>query len=172
MSIVGRSAGGPPAVPDFGETDSTAASFIKNKPVMTDYLKRSGGTMTGHMTVLEPKEDMNPATKKYADEAKTEAVEDAKKYSDGKDAIYTVTLAADGWEDKRQTVAVETSTEDKGQTLIVVAADPTDEDGYRTYGECRIWAVEQLDGEIIFQTEGLPEVDIPVNVYVRKLVVE
>lgn len=170
MSIIGKPIGGPPAIPDFNQTDETAGGYIKNKPDMKKYLTLSGGTMTGQLNVIEPKEDSNAATKKYVDDAKEKAVDDSKKYSDGKDATYTVTLAADGWEDKKQTAAVGTSTADKGKTLIVAAPDPSDETGYRIYGECGIWAVEQRDGKVVFQAEGVPEIDIKVNIYVRKLV--
>lgn len=170
MSIIGKPIGGPPAIPDFKQTDETAGGYIKNKPNMKEYLRLDGGTMTGELNVIEPTKDSSAVTKKYVDDVKAEAVKTAKEYSDGKDATYTVTLATDGWDNKRQTVAAETSTADKGKTLIIVAADPTEETEYRTYGECGIWAVEQEDGKITFQAEGVPEIDIKVNIYVRKLV--
>lgn len=171
MSIRGRGIGGPPAVPDFLETDESAGGFIKNKPKMEEYLRKDGGTMTGQLDVQEPKKDSNAATKSYVDRAKETAVEDAKKYSDGKDATYTVTLTAGGWEGLRQTVAVATSTQESGKTLIIATADSGKEESYSAYAECGIRAVEQQDGKLVFQAEWQPGVDISVNVYVRKLVV-
>jgi hypothetical protein len=58
-------------------------------------LSKSGGNMTGAMTVLEPAEDANPATKKYVDNMHMAA---------------EVTLLASGWSDAApytQTIAVE-----------------------------------------------------------------
>lgn len=61
---------------DYGQTDSTKADFIKNKPdaaitkaqkTADAALARSGGEMTGALIVLEPAADGNPATKKYVD---------------------------------------------------------------------------------------------------------
>lgn len=84
---------------DYNQTDSTKADFIKNKPdaaiqkaqttadsakkTAEAALARSGGDMTGSMTVLEPEQDKNPATKKYVD-AKHMSAE--------------VTLSATGWQ--------------------------------------------------------------------------
>jgi hypothetical protein len=89
---------------DYGQTDSTKADFIKNKPDATiakaqstadsakataeAALARSGGDMTGHMTVLEPAQDANPATKKYVDGVVVNTHMTAQ-----------VTLPASGWSD-------------------------------------------------------------------------
>jgi hypothetical protein len=100
---------------DYGQTDSTKADFIKNKPdaaiakaqstadsakgTAEAALARSGGDMTGHMTVLEPAQDANPATKKYVDGVVANTHMTAQ-----------VTLPASGWSSTApftQTVAVE-----------------------------------------------------------------
>ena len=83
---------------DYSQDDPEKADYIKNKPdaaiskaqstadtakaTAEAALARSGGDMTGAMTVLEPVADNNPATKGYVD---------------GKHFAAEVTLPASGW---------------------------------------------------------------------------
>lgn len=64
MSIKGSMVGGPPAIPDWNETDPTSASFIKNKP---NIIEGSGGTVEGTLNVPNPTSAMNAANKNYVD---------------------------------------------------------------------------------------------------------
>jgi hypothetical protein len=89
---------------DYGQTDSTKADFIKNKPdaaitkaqktadsakqTADAALARSGGKMTGALIVLEPASVGNPATKKYVDGVVANTHMTAQ-----------VTLPASGWSD-------------------------------------------------------------------------
>lgn len=96
---------------DYAQTDSTKPDFIKNKPddkilkaqqtadaakqTADAALPKNGGEMTGHMTVLEPKEETNPATKKYVD---------------AKHFTATINLTASGWSSSapyKQTVTLD-----------------------------------------------------------------
>lgn len=155
MSIKGNMVIGPTLIPDFNQTDSNAPDYIKNKPDMESYLEKSGGTMTGPLNVLTPTEGRNAANKAYVD---------------GKDALYSGVLVSGAWNEYQQTVAAESSTADKAKTAIWVAPDPEDTDGYNAYLECGVRAVNQQDGFVTFQAEDAPEVDIPVDIFVRKLV--
>lgn len=91
---------------------------------------------------------------------------DAKNYTDSKFAgyslprKYTVTLNTDSWVDLRQTVDVESlATTD----TIIVAPIPED---YDIYVDSDIIAMEQLENQIVFQCNTVPEYDIQVTVVV------
>lgn len=91
---------------------------------------------------------------------------DAKNYTDSKFAgyslprKYTVTLSTDSWVDLRQTVDVESlATTD----TIIVAPIPED---YDIYVDAEIMAMEQLENQIVFQCNTVPEYDIQVTVVV------
>lgn len=87
---------------DYNQTDSTKADFIKNKPdaaiqkaqatadsakkTAEAALARSGGDMTGPVTVPEPTADNHPATKGYVDSR-----------IDTAHMAAQVTLPASGW---------------------------------------------------------------------------
>lgn len=90
MSIYGKPIGGPPAIPDWKETDPTAGGYIKNKQ---DVLEKAGGTMTGALNVLTPTEDANAANKGYVDTKYLEATA----YADAKRFTATATLSSSGW---------------------------------------------------------------------------
>lgn len=89
MSIIGRSVGGPAAVPDFKETDETAGGYIKNKPDMDKY-----------------------ALESYVDQTVKDAVGD-------KTAKATVTLTVSGWSDGYQTVSASGVTADNAVLISV-----------------------------------------------------
>lgn len=64
----------------------------------TQYLQKSGGTMTGALNVLEPTENANPATKKYVDDAlnNVNAVPESTASDNGK--ILTVVNGVAEWQ--------------------------------------------------------------------------
>lgn len=91
-----------PPQADYAQADPSKADFIKNKPDVAiaqaqttadaakttaeAALARTGGAMTGHMTVLDPAAAANPAPKKYVDDTVANTHLTA-----------TVTLSASGW---------------------------------------------------------------------------
>lgn len=97
MSIIGQGISGPPAVPDFDEKNENAGGYIKNKPNMEQYLKRTGGTMTGPLNLVNPTQAQNGATKNYVDEKVGETLSSSKSYTDAKHFLVTVTITASGW---------------------------------------------------------------------------
>ena len=115
MIIRGNTVGSTVPQPDYAEQDATRSTFIRNKPdaaiakaqstadtakaTAEAALPRSGGDMTGAMTVPEPVANANPATKKYVDEVVAATHMTAE-----------LTLRADKWSEEEpytQTVAVE-----------------------------------------------------------------
>lgn len=170
----------------FGALDAWVSTADKKMDAFTQgqgFLPVFGGTMEGpinmssqHITNLgTPAEDTDATNKKYVDEeistASTQATALANAYTDGRDFLYTVTLSASGWSNKYQTVAVEASTTDEKKSAIFASPDPGDANGYYTYLDCGVRMAKQTDGYVTFYcAEDVPTVDIPVNVYVKKVV--
>lgn len=170
----------------FGSLDawiSTADAKIDNFVVGSGFLATFGGAMNGPIdmgsqkitSLAAPASGRDAANKQYVDDetsgAVTQATEQAKAYADGRDALYAVTLTASGWNNKYQTVAVATSTTDKTKTAIFASPDPSDLNGYPAYLECGVRMADQTDGYVTFYcAEDRPTVDIPVSVYVKKVV--
>lgn len=166
MSIKGIPIGGPPAIPDFNQTDGTAGDYIKNKPNMKEYLRLDGGTMTGKLNVIEPKGSSNAATKKYVDDTKEKAVQEANRYSDGKRMSCVVTLKKAGWENNQQRVEVKGVTADETKTDVMASPEPKEWDSREAYMENNVYIVEQQDGAVVFTCDSAPECDVTVNVAV------
>lgn len=90
MSIRGGAVGWPGTQADYEQTDETKHDFIKNKPDLDIYLKKSGGSMTGNlniggnqlMGVPTPTAEQHAANKKYVDSEVKTALQDAKAYAD------------------------------------------------------------------------------------------
>ena len=91
---------------------------------------------------------------------------DAKNYTDSKFAgyslprKYTVTLAANSWDNNLQTVDLESLAI---TDTIIVAPVPED---YDRYVDSEIMAMEQLENQIVFQCTEVASVDILVTVVV------
>lgn len=170
----------------FGSLDAWIADAntkIDGFIVGSGFLPITGGTMKGpinmgsqKITMLAaPASDGDAANKQYVDDevsdATTMATTQAKTYTDGRDALYAVTLTASGWSNKYQTVAVATSTTDKTKTAIFASPDTSNANGYAAYLECGVRMAQQTDGYVTFYcAEDTPEVNIPVSVYVKKVV--
>jgi hypothetical protein len=162
---------------DYGQTDSTKADFIKNKPdaaiakaqstadsakaTAEAALARSGGDMTGHMMVLEPVQDANPATKKYVDTVAADSHMSAK-----------ITLPASGWSSEApytQTVAVEGILAADWPHVCLVPSENVESAlvqeenwGYVSRGMAE-------DGSITFTCyEDKPEVNLPLQIEVNR----
>lgn len=170
----------------FGSLDSWIADAdtrIDNFVAGSGFLPTAGGTMEGPIdmgsqkitSLAAPAANTDAANKQYVDEeitdAATQATSQAKTYTDGRDALYAVTLTASGWSNKYQTVSVATSTTDKTKTAIFASPDPSNLNGYAAYLECGVRMSQQTDGYVTFYcAEDTPTVNIPVSVYVKKVV--
>lgn len=163
----------------IAEADTKIDSFITG----TGFLPTAGGTMEGPInmgsqkitSLAVPASNGDAANKQYVDEeiadAATQTTSQAKTYTDGRDALYAVTLTASGWSNKYQTVAVATSTTDKTKTAIFASPDPSNANGYAAYLECGVRMSQQTNGYVTFYcAEDTPTVNIPVSVYVKKVV--
>ena len=78
-------------------------------------------------------------------------------------ATTTVTLLANGWTDNRQTVAIDAVNEDS----LVIAGPELSEPNYDIYNEVGIQCVGQNLGQLIFECDNVPNVDLAVNVCVH-----
>lgn len=163
----------------IADADTKIDGFIAG----SGFLPTTGGTMEGPInmgsqkitSLAAPASDGDAANKQYVDDetsdAVTQATSQAKTYTDGRDALYTVTLTASGWSNKYQTVAVATSTTDKTKTAIFAAPEPSNHAGYSAYFDCGVRLAQQTDGYVTFYCyDRIPTVEIPVNIYVKKVV--
>lgn len=131
----------------------------------------TGGTMIGPLNMngqklygLNPPEEDNQATNKaYVDSA----LDSAKKYSDARFSVQTVTLEKYSWANYLQTVSVTGVTADTSKTDIIVSGSPSDDD-WEAYTENGIRAYAQGAGTVQFKCESPPSVDVKVNVMVRR----
>lgn len=161
MSIKGKPIGGPPAIPDFNQTDETAGGYIKNKPNMKEYLRLDGGTMTGELNVIEPKKDSSAVTKKYVDN-----------YVDAKHFTDTATLSASGWSSSTpytQTITVAGMLTTDAPHVSPVYSDTLD----TAIAQQEAWAMvskaEAEEGSITFTCfEDKPGNDIPIHLEVNR----
>ena len=151
---------------DYGQTDSSKPDYIKNKPTedisraqntadsakktAEAALSRSGGTMTGAMTVLAPTASMHPATKEYVDNRKK---------------TVSATLSASKWSNNLQTVTVDGVTADESKT-DVLSSPKTQTDNYEAYMDAGIRPYAQTDNGVTFICESVPTKDISVNIMV------
>ena len=117
-------------------------------------LSRTGGNMTGAMTVLEPETDANPATKKYVDR---------------KHVTAQVTLLASGWSDSApytQTVPVDgILATDQPHYGVVYTDNWNDErDAFAAVDE-----LDTADGSVTFTCFAeKPSVDITIQMEVNR----
>lgn len=167
MIIPGNVVGTTVPQPDYGETDENKSTFIRNKPdaaiqkaqsTADAALARSGGSMTGPVSVLTPTEDSHPTTKKYVADALSHTHMTAE-----------VALPASGWSDAAPFT----------QTVNVEGILATDMPHYGVlYSENReaekeaFALVDQLDtadGSVTFTCfEEKPEADLTIQMEVNR----
>lgn len=159
---------------DYSQTDSTRADFIKNKPDAAiakaqntaDSAKKTaeaafpktGGEFTGAVKVQNPKEDSNPATKKYVDDEVSKT-----------HIAASVALPASGWSANAPYV----------QAVAVADILATDRPHYgvvytdnREAEKAAFAAVDDLDtadGSVTFTCfEEKPEADLTIQLEVNR----
>lgn len=167
MIIPGNVVGTTVPQPDYAETDENKSTFIRNKPdaaiakaqsTADAALSRTGGSMTGPVTILEPTEDAHPTTKKYLMDALSHTHMTAE-----------VALPASGWSDAAPFT----------QTVNVEGILATDMPHYGVlYSENReaekeaFALVDQLDtseGSVTFTCfEEKPEADLTIQMEVNR----
>ena len=167
MIIPGNVVGTTVPQPDYAETDETKSTFIRNKPdaaiqkaqsTADAALARSGGSMTGPVSVLDPTEDSHPTTKKYVADALSRT-----------HMTSEVALPASGWSNSAP----------YSQTVSVNGILSTDQPHYGVvYTEN--WAAEKeafafvdvldtVDGAVIFTCiEEKPETDLTIQMEVNR----
>ena len=105
MIIRGNTVGTTVPQPDYAQQDPNHSSFIRNKPdaaiakaqaTADAALARTGGDMTGSMTVPEPVDAANPATKGYVDRKHMRAEVTLLTARWSEDAPYTQTAQVEG----------------------------------------------------------------------------
>ena len=159
---------------DYNQTDSTKADFIKNKPdaaiqkaqttadsakaTAEAALARSGGSMTGPVSVLAPTEDSHPTTKKYVADALSHTHMTAE-----------VALPASGWSDAApftQTVNVEgiLSTDQPHYGVVYTENWAAEKEAFAF-----IDVLDTVDGAVIFTCiEEKPEADLTIQMEVNR----
>ena len=163
MNIVGNSVGTTAPNPNYSEKDESKTTFILNKPdeaitkaqrTADAALARSGGAMTGPLSVMEPEKAEHAASRGYVD---------------GKHLEATVLLTAKGWSDTApytQSVAVDGILSSDRPHYGVVYSENWEE-------EMRAFAmVSDLDtsaGSVKFTCfRSVPEVDMTIQLEVNR----
>ena len=84
----------------------------------------------------------------------------SKEYVDGKLKAAVVTLRADGWINKKQTINAEGIT----STAIIITAPDSEDENLSEYMGCGIRAISQGSNALMFQCDEIPTADVTVNV--------
>ena len=148
-----------------GETFATATELDAVEATANAAMPKSGGAFTGAVTVQAPTENMNPATKQYADTVAGTAEQNAKDYADGllaaNDAmVFKGTVGTDGtveslpttysvgWTYRVITAGTYAGQQCEVGDLIIAVADATDD------GTNADWTVVQtnVDGAVTFNS--------------------
>lgn len=146
-----------------GSTFATASELQAVKATAEAAMPKSGGAFTGAITVQDPTENSNPATKAYADQAEADAIQAAKEYADqllgANDAmVYKGTLGEGGTVESLPTTysigwtyKVVTAGSYAGQQceigdMLIAIADATED------GENADWSIVQanIDGAVTY----------------------
>lgn len=146
------------AIADAKKAGTDAQTIANNaKEAANNALLKTGGTMTGALSVLEPTEDSHASTKKYVDS----------KYFSG-----NVTLLASGWSETapyKQTVSVSGVLESDKPHYCVVYSGVLETDITLKEAFAKVDDLDTSNGEMVFTCfEEKPEVDIPVQFEINR----
>lgn len=118
------------------------------------YLPKSGGTLTGALTLKgEPTADLQAATKKYVDDSATNI----------KPKAHKITLTVAGWDGTAKTQTVNTSYVTANNIVTVSPATKASAD---VWADSEVFCTEQGNGTLKFTCTDVPTADISVNVVV------
>ena len=113
---------------------------------------KSGGTMTGNLSIPAPVDELHAANKEYVD---------------SRHLSCSVRLSASRWRKNLQTVSVTGVTDDTTKTDVIASPAPAD-DNYAAYVGSGVRLYAQLDGGVQFKCTDPPSVDLTVNLLVRR----
>ena len=146
-------------VQGLAEFISNAVSGKVDKTALDGYLPKSGGTMTGALTLKgEPTAYLHAATKKYVDDSTTNI----------KPKAHKITLTVTGWDGttKTQTATVSgVSATETAQEIRITPATAS----MTAYMEAGVYASGQAANQITFTTSEVPTTDLTVYVVISTL---
>lgn len=129
----------------------------------------SGGTMLGALNmnghtisgVPDPSEASHAVNRKYADKivGETQKIAESKCSASAK----TVSLAAEGWSDKNQTVTVTGVIADSDKCHVIVSPAEVSREAYN---DAVVRCTAQGDGTLTFACDDIPETELTVCVLI------
>lgn len=121
------------------------------------YLPKSGGTMTGALTLKgEPTADLQAATKKYVDDSVTSI----------KAKAHKITLTVAGWDSTAKTQTVDVTGVLADETKQLILPMPTSA-SMSAYTESGIMCTGQAAGKLTFTADTLPTAAIKIWVVIQ-----
>ncbi len=170
MSILGNVAGLAAPQPDWNQTDSGRADFIKNKPALADpgqlgqalelaqgALQRSGGAMTGAVNMNGQKVTGLGAAQADGDAVSLGVLT---AFYAGKVSAVTVSLPAASWAENQQTVSAAGVT---ASNTVVAAPAPG---SWKAYCQAGVRCAMQGAGTLSFRCEEVPGEALAVNILI------
>ena len=146
-------------VQGLAEFISNAVSGKVDKTALDGYLPKSGGTLTGALTLKgEPTADLQAATKKYVDDS-------AKSI---KAKAHKITLTVAGWDSTAKTQSVTVSGVSATETAQEIHVTPATA-SMTAYMETGVYASAQAANQITFTASEVPTADLTVYVVIRTL---
>lgn len=159
---------------NYTQDDETKADFIKNKPnekinealdKARNALPRAGGTMSGNINmgnhiieeVGDPVQQHHAVNKGFME-----------KYVNNIETFHEITLKKTGWANQKNTVNVENVVGDSEKCHVTVVAAP-EEENFVAYSDAVVRCVSQGEGTLTFSCVEVPEMDLKVNVAVRRI---
>ena len=123
------------------------------------YLPKSGGTLTGELTLKSaPTADLQAATKKYVDDSATSI----------KAKSHKITLTVAGWDSTAKTQSVTVSGVSATETAQEIHVTPATA-SMTAYMESGVYASAQAANQITFTASEKPTTDLTVYVVIRTL---
>lgn len=154
MSIKGSPIGWPIVQPDYAQTNTTAADYIKNKPDIQSLVDNSLSNAKSYADVKCQE------AKSYTDTKANEVKTYVGTYVDAKKKSMTVTLWSSSWYSNSQSVTANGVT-----TSNTVIVSPTGS-YWKAYCEAGVYCSGQSSNSLTFKCEDVPTENITVNVLI------